>query len=161
REGLAGMKTEPVSASVPSGTALPTPSRSTGVLAAVPRGRRWGVAVAGSLLAALLRGAGLGVWYRARDAATEEAPAPANGKAEGFFSSQREKEKFFLDALKLFANPGARDELEMGLDHRLALGLIYLNQWRLDDAEKFFGELVNNSYKVPAYIQLGRVGQGI
>ena len=160
REGLAGLATDALTVGKISGLGLPTPSRSTGVLARPASARGWAAWVVFSLAAAGLAGGGLGTWYRNRHTPLEEATA--NGHGEEIVFSQNEKEKFFLDALKLFANPGTnREDLEMGLKHRLALGLIYLNQWRLDDAEKFFADLINNPYKVPAYAQLGRVGRGI
>ncbi len=163
REGLAGLKTEAISAVAEAAGANSAASRPTAVVTP-PRGtsRRLIPVVAASLLAALLSGGALGMWYRASTGPDEEPAAPGNGAPEDVFTSQKEKERFFLESMKLFANPGTnRDDLEMGLKHRLALGLLYLNQWRLDDADRFFAELVNNQYRVRQYELLGRVGQAI
>ena len=45
------------------------------------------------------------------------------------------------------------------MDFALELGLIYVNQWRLDEAERFFSELINNTHKVKEYAVLGKVGR--
>lgn len=161
REGLAGLTTGTLSVLTPSSGTGPAPR--TAVLPAPRSGRwRWFVAVAASVLVATLGGAALGVWYRGSAVPPENRTQSSVSPAEESFSSDLERERFFLDALKRFADPGSdRDSQEMGLRHRLALGLLYLKQWRLDDADRFFTELINNPPKVPAYTLLGRVGHAI
>jgi eukaryotic-like serine/threonine-protein kinase len=161
REGLAGVKTETVGALTANSGSVVAASRQTAVVPVrSPARLRW--MAAASLVAALAGGVALGMWYRAVNTIPEEQPnSSEEGSSEEFFKTQKEREKFFLDSLKHFANPANRDDREMGLKHRLSLGLIYLNQWRLDDADKFFQDLIRNPHKVPEYTLLGRVGQAI
>jgi hypothetical protein len=52
------------------------------------------------------------------------------------------------------------DEL-VGLKHSMELGLFYLNEKRLDDAEQFFKELMTTHPKVYPYKTLGHLGRAM
>lgn len=160
RESLAGMKTEAISAVAAAASSGSTRLATTKV---ITTGRkRLGLAFAVSILLAIVVGGAFGMWYRARQAPPDDGAASANGQTDDFFASQKEREKLYLEGVKLFANPGSSSpDLEMGIKHRVALGTLYLNQWRLDDAERFFQELIKDAYQVPAYTLLGRVGEAV
>src|SRR5207248_1295856 len=54
-----------------------------------------------------------------------------------------------------------RSRRELGLRHALELGLFYLEERRLDEAERFFAGLIDNPSHVPVYSTLGRVGRAL
>jgi hypothetical protein len=77
-------------------------------------------------------------------------------------SSQEKWEKLLEEQVKKTANPTKdRDQVRRGLTPRIELGLLYLEQWRLDDADRFYNELANEPNQVPAYRFLGRLGHGV
>jgi serine/threonine-protein kinase len=117
---------------------------------------------AASLLLAL--GIGVGAAFLQRLAQT---PAPVSAgptgaesaAVEALFSLQKH-EQFLKAAVEEYANPGtdmekARNWMKANID----LGLFYLDQWRLDDAEKVFNRLP--TLDSPQSRNLGRLGQGI
>jgi hypothetical protein len=64
--------------------------------------------------------------------------------------------------LKHYANPAGNPVYKRaGLENALELGLLYLEQWRLDDADRLFTELLENPYKVREYTMLGRLGRAM
>jgi serine/threonine-protein kinase len=67
-------------------------------------------------------------------------------------------EKFAIDAATHFSDPDGKDpsELKRGLQAQFDLGVYYLKQRRLDDAEKFFRSLTDPSR---AYRKLQRPGE--
>ncbi len=138
-----------------SGSAL-TPS----VPLAPRRRRRLGwVATAGVLLA-LGVGAWLG-WYRHRPAV--QAAEPASKEAvEPLVPDPSAREKFLVNAVREYADPGDDPFRQaLGLGHGIELGLLYLDEWRLSDADRFFTELARDNQKVKNYLMLGRLGHAI
>ena len=75
--------------------------------------------------------------------------------------SEREKhEKFLKDAVAEYADPANdRERLDQGIRFRRDLGLFYLQNDRLDDANEFFAGLAAGAIK--PYQELGRAGQAI
>ncbi len=147
---------------------------ATGTVPPRSRARFWLPWVAAATVAlALLMGAAVGMvrndplgWFHPLAAA--ETPAPQSPAAVGEASPEiRKLEQALVEAAKKYPNPdpprpGTRPmQLIMGLDARIELGLFYLDQQRLDDAERFFQGLLANSADVPAYQTLGEIGRGI
>jgi hypothetical protein len=138
----------------------------------VPRGKTWiKWAAAGSVFLALMIGA-FGGWVRNADVVippldTEQIRAVRTtipkepGPSEPLLSSQREREQWLVAELKQYGKPGeVKEQLEFGLNYNIELGLLYLDNWRLDDAQKLFKDL-DRVGKHDAYRILGRVGQAI
>lgn len=161
RESLTAQKTQV------HGTALlPTlPSSATVKTEAFPpvRSRGWLLGwVAGTVLLTLL-GGGTVAWLRNR-AANEPPPAPPPPPAaeEPLLTEQRRNEQFLREAVEKYANPGAdRVSRDLGLRHSLELGLFYLKDNRLEEADQFFNTLIHNPGKVVSYQTLGRLGRAI
>jgi serine/threonine-protein kinase len=165
RDNLAGLKTETLS----------TPGQTAGEsisLEAVPRkapgGRRWllGVLVALTLVLAVSVGVLLGR-SSARPIGPATAPPaalPAAARDEGIAGifSPSGREEFLKKAVEQYANPkGNATERRHGVEFALELGLLYLEQWRLDEAARLFSGLIANKYNVKEYRTLGRVGRAI
>src|SRR5262249_40127668 len=71
---------------------------------------------------------------------------------------QRRNEQFLREAVEKYANPGGdRVSRDLGLRHSLELGVLYLKEDRLEEADQFFAGLI----KVPVYRILGRLGHAI
>ncbi|MBV9123796.1 MAG: serine/threonine protein kinase [Planctomycetes bacterium] len=157
---VAGQKMPPISMSQ-----FPPPrtgSGSGGPLL-MPR-RRWiWWAVPASLALALVGGGAFGWRFnspRAPASKTEAAP-PDSAEVEALIS-EKQREKFLVQEVNQTENPGKeRDKIQPGLDARLELGLLYLDQWRLEDADHFFMSLDNETYRVPPYRLLGRLGHAV
>jgi serine/threonine-protein kinase len=129
-----------------------------------PRGRRWVPWLgAAAVLLALGGGAALG-WLRLPGGSTPLPPQPLPsdaGDVKALFSPA-EREQFLLTGVEEYANPeNDPNRLQMGLGHGIELGLFYLEQHRLDDAERFFGRLDSSAQRVPRYRDLGRLGKAI
>jgi serine/threonine-protein kinase len=156
RQGLSLPKPAPVES-----TPLPAASGKT-VTVPAARPRSWLVAAfVGSLLAAAGLGAvlGRGGFRPAVETEPQSPPAPADDGISALFSPT-ERERFLNGKVQEFANPGGDvTRRRQGLDFLTELGLIYLNQWRLDEADRFFSELINNPNRVKEYVTLGRVGR--
>ncbi len=145
----------------------------TGVLPAVPasptglvpvRRRRWLRWAAGaSVLLALGAGAAF-AWLRAPSGsgpADGDGPVAAAGRAEPPALSSRSREPLLLAELARYANPGDDpDRVRWGLRCGAELGLLYLDDWRLDEAERFFKDM-DGPNKVPAYRTLGQLGLAV
>jgi len=139
-----------------------TPAAATTLtLRPVRRGRWLACLVAASLFLATATGASL-AWLRLRKQEMAEptaATAADAGNVEALFSKQRH-EQFLKEAVEQYADPGNDvTRIRNGLSHALELGLLYLDQWRLDDADALFGRLAQSS--VEQYVALGRVGRAI
>jgi serine/threonine-protein kinase len=162
KESLGGQKTARMSVAVsqPLPAASPTPSATVPVPA--PRRTRRFALVGASIVLALAAG-GAWAWVRHRNQpAPVPLPVPPAATIPRVPSEQQRYEKFLREAVEQYANPGTdRDKLEIGLRHYRDLGLFYLQNDRLDDADKFFVELTNNPHKVEAYKTLGQLGHAI
>ncbi len=64
-------------------------------------------------------------------------------------------------AVKDYAEPRDAQQVNMGLQYAMDLATLYLEQWRLDEAEQFFQELIDNPYRVKEYTTLGRLGHAV
>jgi len=126
-----------------------------------PRGRRglpW--AVAASVFLSTAGGAVLG-WRSNGAPALPAAPAAAPGQTAPKETARQHREKLLVDALQLYEHPADNQEMNLGLEQRVELGLLYLDDRRLNEAERFFSGLVTNRYRVHQYEVLGRIGQAI
>jgi serine/threonine-protein kinase len=123
--------------------------------------RRWQPMFATvSIFLALVAGGSMAwLWNHARAAPSAVSPPDLPSVNQ---SEQEKREKFLREAVEQYANPRTdRTQLNLGLNHSLELGLLYLKQDRLDDAEQFFRSLINNSHKVRAYQVLGELGEAV
>jgi serine/threonine-protein kinase len=86
-----------------------------------------------------------------------EEPAPP----EPLLSSRQEREQWLVAELRQYGKPGEeREQVEWGLNYSMELGLMYLESWRLDEADKLFKDL-DRPEKDSAYRSFGRLGQAI
>jgi serine/threonine-protein kinase len=149
----------------------PTPAGGISTRYVVPsRGRLLPIAAVASILVAAGLGAALALYRHssARSAARANKPmveAPADVKqVEAILSKAHRREQALREALEQYLEPpgGAKEVTfqRTGYDLCLDLGLLYLTEHRLDDAEKFFTRLVG-LHQVRPYHNLGRVGQAI
>jgi serine/threonine-protein kinase len=149
-----------VAVSLIAGAASVPAGRTTTLAARHPR-RRWlGWLVAASLLTSAMAGAGL-AWMQLRKQAQPTPPNAATdlGNLEALFSKQKH-EQFLKDAVEQYANPGDdAARVRLGTGHNIELALLYLEQWRLDEAGEFFQKLLKSP--VEQYADLGRLGHAI
>jgi serine/threonine-protein kinase len=133
-------------------------SRSAGLFSRVASARWLWWTAAAALPLALAGGAALG--WRQRPSApvpvAEAAPEPEPGPPE--LSPLQKEEQFLKLAVQQYANPANDNQRALGLGHCLELGLFYLDQWRLEDADRFFTELIDNPHQVRDYRSVGRLG---
>jgi serine/threonine-protein kinase len=122
-----------------------------------------GVAMVGSVLAALGGGILLALGGAGSPPTEPSQPAPAVAEDGARTSLQTsEREQFLKQAVLEYANPGGNQVLKrVGLDHAVELSLIYLEQWRLDEAHRFFTELIENKHRVREYVAFGRLGRAV
>jgi serine/threonine-protein kinase len=152
-------QTQPVSlGSIASLPAAPTSPGGGGA----QRGRWLPAAVPLSLVLAVAVGAGAALLLRqARSAAPAAAASGPEQPAEETFKSLQRREQFLKEAVEQRANPGEdKAQLRLGLGDRIELGLFYLDQWRLEEADQFFSRLAGNP-KPPAYHALGVLGHAV
>src|SRR5262249_10949368 len=137
----------------------PTDAVSTQTVPAFRAHRRLGFWLAVSLVAAL--GGGL-VYGWGRQAPPPPPPRPPGAAAGEALFSQKKKEKNLLDSVEQHAHPGKNQaELRRGLEFAIELGLLYLEQQRLKEADAFFAKLDSPDQEVKAYRTLGQVGQAL
>jgi serine/threonine-protein kinase len=150
----------------PTGTAVPArASGSTTALPAPPP--RWTRPVwllVASLVLAAVAGGGLAWWQRQHAGTPPAAPGSAdsdNGAVDALFSLSK-REQFLKEALEVYAHPNAQDATQVrnGVGHFLELGLFYLENGRLDEAEQLFRRL-ENMKDVRDYHVLGRLGRAV
>jgi serine/threonine-protein kinase len=162
RDSLSGTLTRSGTQAVAAGPSPPRQQAASATAALHPTGRRrLGWAAALTVVLALAGGAALG-WYRHRPPPLPPLPPdPGPGDSARTSPSQQEREQFLVKAVQEYANPGDDFNLNLGLGHGIELGLLYLEQGRLEEADRFFAGLTNNPYKVKAYTTLGRLGHAI
>jgi predicted Ser/Thr protein kinase len=125
-------------------------------------GGRWAWMVfALSLVAALAAGAGAGWLWRQHRANAAALTADAETTAPEPFLSLARREQFLKDAVAEYANPRDEAQRRMGIGACLELGLFYLEQHRLDDADRFFADLTGRPREMPLYRFLGQIGHAI
>jgi eukaryotic-like serine/threonine-protein kinase len=116
----------------------------------------------GSLLLAL--GVGMGVALLLRQAQTRPpanlgSAAPESTALEAPFSLTKEEQRL-KGEVGQYANPGRdQEKIRTGVSLHIELGVFYLEQWRLDDAEQLFSHLIASD--LPQYRLLGRIGHAI
>jgi hypothetical protein len=160
RDALVGVSR---TAAITTGPAAPSPADAvaTQKMPALRR-RRWlPWAVAGSVLLALGGGLFAGRLYYDRPAPAEAAPEPAAVTPRPTPDPNKEREETLLREWKLYANPETDKDAWLGLSIATKLGLHYLKDRRLADAERFFGELNHPDQRKMMYRQLGKLGQAV
>ncbi|HBI46735.1 MAG TPA: hypothetical protein DDY78_28360 [Planctomycetales bacterium] len=155
RGGVAGqtMGVAKPSLSADSG-AVPPPTPSVR-----PRRVAWYALIGASVVAALIAGAVMG-WMRRTIAAPPAVPITHAAEPDEDFLLVNDAEALrkLVDKYLQPANVGRNVSVGMGLC--LDLGVLYLEQHRLDDAEKLFDRLAKVP-DVPMYRTLGRLGGAI
>src|SRR5579885_492430 len=157
REALMASATQVVSrpAVTAPAPAAPTPPAGTPAPAR-RRGLPWAAA------ASLLLAGGLGFaggWLR-HHARAPSGPPPAEVRALDDMFAPQKREQFLKEAVEQYMNPGNDpNKVRLGMGHCMELGLLYLEQWRLDEAGQLFARL--EQHPNDAYKLLGRLGQGI
>jgi serine/threonine-protein kinase len=129
---------------------------------------RWLALAAG--VAAIVAGAFIG-WKSGHLAAPEQAVAassseePSSERVDSFSLEEqrllRDVDRTALgnDGKKLALADDPSEGVRHGVDVRLRLALLYLDEWRLDDAGRFFHEQTGSA--VPAYQSFGRLGEAV
>jgi serine/threonine-protein kinase len=161
RDALAGVTTPrsgPV-ISVGPAPAAPTDAVKTGPVPALPRRRRLPWLVAGSLVLAVGAGGVLG-WLQRRGAASTRAAAEASPPPRAVVNEKKEKEEFLKSRLKQYANPAPGEQQRIGLEFATELGLLYLKDRRLEDADQLFKDL-SKPERTAAYRALAGVGRAL
>jgi predicted Ser/Thr protein kinase len=114
-----------------------------------------------SAIIATAAGAVVG-WTWKRPATTHrESAAPPLSHVESSESAAKLHEQFLLAAVQEYEQPSDQNQVILGVGHCLELAVYYLNQWRLDDADRLFEKLINNPANVKVYVVVGRFGHAI
>lgn len=160
RETLAAQKTQ-LQAPASVRPTVATSRAETTALA--PAGRReWLVGLAAATVVLALLGGGTLAWLRGRAALPPPASSVPVAPEGPLLTEQRRNEQFLREAVAKYANPGTDSaRRDLGLRHSLELGLFYLKDDRLEEADQFFASLINNPAKVLSYRTLGRFGHAI
>jgi serine/threonine-protein kinase len=142
------------SAPVPAAAVAPLPA---------PRRRRLLPVVALTLLAAAGIGAAAGwLWRQHLAAATAPAPAADDDKnGPEPFQSLARREQFLKEGVERYARPQDPSQVRMGMGLCQELGVFYLGQGRLEEADQFFNRLIARAPEVQPYGFLGRLGHAI
>jgi serine/threonine-protein kinase len=138
------------------GPAQPSDAVSTQTAVPIPRRRRWALWGALVLLLSVGVGLGLGWWRNAGRLPASPPPAPVGD--DPFAGASREK--FLREAVKQPTNPKEPREVRQGLEFRIDLGLLYLKERRLDEAEEFFKGLQKED-TIEQYRALGLLGEAM
>ena len=163
RETLAAQKTQPQQlVTLPT---LPPPPTATAEAYRPARWRRWLVGAGAASVVVALVGGGTAAWLRrsAPGTATISSSPPVAAVALETPPAEPSRiERLLREAAEEYANPGTdRLRRQLALGHNLELGLYYLKEDRLEDADQFFKGLIDNSARMPAYRTLGRLGHAI
>jgi serine/threonine-protein kinase len=157
--GVTGARLAPVVAVGPA-PASPADQKATQPVPAVrSRWRSRGLA-AGVLLLAAGVGLLLGRW-RHREAPAA-APAPPEAAAAGAsLNEKQEREDLLARLVRQYAHPETPQQTQLGLEAAVELGLIYLKDRRLEEADQLFKNLLKPDQKKPGYRQLGQLGEAL
>ncbi len=124
-------------------------------------------AIAVSVVLALGAGGGI-AWYRNYDpsAVREVIPPNPNGPLEDPLvakktGNEKSDEKEMRRLVEDYLNPETRLDVLTGINHASKLGLYFVREHRLEDADTLFAKLRNTDRKQPAYQFLGRLGQAM
>jgi tRNA A-37 threonylcarbamoyl transferase component Bud32 len=119
----------------------PVPAAPTDVVQTVSlqavSGYRW--LLFGSLLLASVLGGVLGWLQRPGPAATVDVSPTASSSPTA--AQENKREEFLRDALRQYADSDDKEQQLFRLRLALELGLLYLREGRLDEAEQFFKEI--------------------
>jgi serine/threonine-protein kinase len=161
RDTLVGVKSGEVSRLVPT-TSLPAQ------LAGLPTGKRPGHGPwlrwlgPGIVLLALAAGSLVG-WLRSSSLATATEPATKTVEAviqKPVVPGTRDRERMLRTEWARYTNPGNdREQVTWGLKYAVELGLLYLDDQRLDEAADWFKDVEKGNHL--AYRMAGRMGQAI
>jgi serine/threonine-protein kinase len=160
RDSVPGSGTVSTGVAVSMGPVATVPADlvKTQRVAAVTRRRlRWALAV--SLVLAAAAGILLGRLHRGGAVAAQAPPDETNAAREPV-SEQKRKETFLVQAFREYAHPKDQGQAKVGLELATELGLLYLKERRLDEAERFFKEL-SGKEQHGTYRGLGAVGQAM
>jgi serine/threonine-protein kinase len=133
---------------------------ATQIIAPPPR-RRWLPWVAGLSVFLALAG---GLVYGWLSASHTSAPRPAPEVADESRArlSQKEQEEFLVKAVKQrYANPQNQVDMLHGLDFYIDLGLLYLKDRRLSEAEKYYKGLDRPDQRWRMYQVVGKLGEAM
>jgi serine/threonine-protein kinase len=132
----------------------------TGETPAIRRRFKWPALVAATLLISLCSGGAL-AWLHGKPRAIPLADPSRMAQTTPPRMMELQKEEEFLNtAIDQDLEPGSdRLRLTRGVSNRIDLSQFYLRENRLDDAERFFIELMGS--RVRAYHTLGKIGHAI
>lgn len=157
--GPAGLESTPAvtpTAAVPTPIEVPPaqPTSAPSLTITLPHlSRHWVIGLAAAtILASFLLG-GLWSWLNNRPVRAAEPPP------ELVTTPEERQEQVLRAALEQDAEPTGDISLMRGITNRLDLGLFYLRQQRLDDADKVFTDLVNS--RRWEYTVLGKLGRAM
>jgi serine/threonine-protein kinase len=161
RNGMSAAPTGETAAMLISGAPATEPGTPT-IGPPLKRRRNWlPLLVAASLVLAVGTGAGI-AWLRLRRPAETPVSPVAEvdaGAVEALFSKQKH-EQFLKDAVDQYADPGNDPTKQHnGLNHCIELGMLYLEEWRLEEADALFMRLTASS--VDDYSTLGKLGHAV
>jgi eukaryotic-like serine/threonine-protein kinase len=115
-----------------------------------------------SVVLALVAGAVVGwSWKRAPAPHAESTLTSAANSTVDVGTNGKLHEQFLLAAVQEYERPQDQNQVALGIGHSLELGLFYLHERRLDDAERLFQKLISNPAGVRIYVTLGRLGHAI
>jgi serine/threonine-protein kinase len=153
-----------ISSSFIGGTSDALRNSGTQTISAVapqtPINRRVGGAVA--VVLALAAGLALGWYFQHPPPVNHHAALPVEdpGPPKAAITLKK-REEALLERVQEHLKPENRLDAMAGVKHCVDLGLFYLKQKRLDDADAFFKSISNPDRKTPAYGFLGRMGHAI
>jgi serine/threonine-protein kinase len=162
REGISGAPAGQSALMLATGEEMPNPSIPTAVMHLTRKPRYWlPWLVAASLLLSAGTGAAI-AWVRLKkqSSSPESAIAASDSSAVDALFSKQKHEQFLKDAVDQYADPGSdQTKIRNGLNHCVELGLLYLDQWRLEEADVLFTRLMQSS--VDQYVTFGKLGHAI
>jgi serine/threonine-protein kinase len=124
----------------------------------------WRVLLIGCVFVALAGGLTLG-WYQnlrtppEKNDNVEKPNGPSSQEKKPISTKEREKE--LKNRVQEALRPETSIDLGFGLKACVDLGVFYLQQRRLNDADAFFEAIEKAERKVPAYQMLGRLGHAM
>jgi serine/threonine-protein kinase len=158
RTQIAGVGALPASLPGTGTSAAPAATVAAVEVPPPPRRRVW-VAALFALSVVLAAVVGVAV-ARARRPATLTAVRGTSGETADPETQPLDDEPALRHTAELYLAAGPGKDVSVGMSLCLKLAVLYLEQHRLDEAEKLFTRL-DNIEKVPAYHTVGRMGRGI
>ena len=137
---------------------LPAAERPAAEGKGSPPPPRWGLRwlAVGTVVLALVTGAAMGLQN-----APETAPPAREPPPDAAVSGQAKREKALLETIHEYTNPSRPiQRMNMGVRPCMELGQLYLEQWRLDEADRFFLWLMDLK-RSREYTSLGQLGHAM